>query len=214
MIFPQPMSKVIKPMDEFTVVVKRELRQHRDATMTTRVLVRDIMNSPVISAALTDTVKDVALKMKDQKVGSIVIKEGENPVGIVSDWDIVSNAVVKDVKPSSLKVSDIMQRLHSIEGEEGVTEAARVLRQHNIKRLGVVYKNRLVGIISASDVIAVTPELVDVISEKAAIVRGETGRSAGSVSGYCDECGEWSDLLQYADGTFTCEECRGEEVIS
>jgi CBS domain-containing protein len=182
--------------------------------MTTRVLVRDIMNSPVVSAALTDTVNEVALKMKDQKVGSIIIMEGENPVGIVSDWDIVSNAVVKDVQPSTIRVSDIMQKLHSIEGEEGVTEAARMLRQHNIKRLGVVYKNRLVGIISASDVIAVTPELVDVISEKAAIVRGETGRSAGSVSGYCDECGEWSDLLQFADGTFTCEECRGEEVIS
>jgi CBS domain-containing protein len=209
------MSKVIKARNEFTVMVKKELaRQHRDANMTTRVLVRDIMNSPVVSAALTDTVNEVALKMKDQKVGSIIIMEGENPVGIVSDWDIVSNAVVKDVQPSTIRVSDIMQKLHSIEGEEGVTEAARMLRQHNIKRLGVVYKNRLVGIISASDVIAVTPELVDVISEKAAIVRGETGRSAGSVSGYCDECGEWSDLLQFADGTFTCEECRGEEVIS
>ena len=103
-----------------------------------------------------------------------------------------------------------MQKLHTIEGEEGVTEAARMLRQHNIKRLGVVYKNRLVGIISASDVIAVTPDLVDVISEKAAIVRGEIGRSAGNVSGYCDECSEWSDLLQYSEGTFTCEECRGE----
>ncbi|HET7148084.1 MAG TPA: CBS domain-containing protein [Candidatus Nitrosopolaris sp.] len=209
------MSKVIKARNEFTVVVKKELpRQHRDANMTTRVLVRDIMNSPVVSAALTDTVNDVAVKMKDQKVGSIIIMEGENPVGIVSDWDIVSNAVVKDIKPSTIRVSDIMQKLHSIEGEEGVTEAARMLRQHNIKRLGVVYKNRLVGIISASDVIAVTPELVDVISEKAAIVRGETGRSAGSVSGYCDECGEWSDLLQFADGTFTCEECRGEEIVS
>ena len=42
----------------------------------------------------------------------------------------------------------------------------RVLRQNRIKRLGVVYKGRLVGIISASDVIAVTPDLVDVISEK------------------------------------------------
>ena len=144
------MSKVIKARNEFTVVVKRELaKQHRDANMTTRVLVRDIMNSPVVSAALTDSVKDVALKMKDQKVGSIIIMEGENPVGIVSDWDIVSNAVVKDVKPSTLKVSDIMQKLHTIEGEEGVTEAARILRQHNIKRLGVVYKKRLVGIISA-----------------------------------------------------------------
>lgn len=191
-------------------MVKKPVREHADANMTTRVLVRDIMNSPVISASPHDTIKDIAAKMKEERIGSIIIMEKEETVGIVTDWDIVSNAVVKDVKPSLLKASEIMQKLHTIEGEEGVTEAARMLRQHNIKRLGVVYKNKLVGIISASDVIAVTPDLVDVISEKAGLVRGEIGRSAGNVSGYCDECGEWSDLLQYSEGTFTCEECRGE----
>jgi CBS domain-containing protein len=193
-----------------SIVVKKPVREHADANMTTRVLVRDIMNSPVISASPNDTIKDIAARMKEERIGSIIIMEKEETVGIVTDWDIVSNAVVKDVKPSLLKASEIMQKLHTIEGEEGVTEAARMLRQHNIKRLGVVYKNKLVGIISASDVIAVTPDLVDVISEKAALVRGEIGRSAGNVSGYCDECGEWSDLLQYSEGTFTCEECRGE----
>jgi len=193
-------------------VVKKPVRQHGDANMTTRVLVRDIMNSPVISASPQHTIKDIATKMKEESIGSIVIMKNEKAAGIVTDWDIVSNAVVKDVKPSEVKASDIMQTLHTIEGEEGVTEAARVLRQHNIKRLGVVYKNRLVGIISASDVIAVTPDLVDVISEKAAVMRGEIGRLAGNISGYCDECGEWSDLLQFNEGTFMCEECRGESV--
>jgi CBS domain-containing protein len=193
-------------------VVKKSVEQHRDANMTTRVLVRDIMNSPVISASPQDNIKDIAIKMKEERIGSIVIMENEKAAGIVTDWDIVSNAVVKDVKPSMVKALEIMQELHTIEGEEGVTEAARALRRHGIKRLGVVYKNRLVGIISASDVIAVTPDLVDVISEKAALRRGEIGRSAGNVSGYCDECGEWSDLLQFNEGTFTCEECRGEAV--
>ena len=193
-------------------MVKKPVRQHGDANMTTRVLVRDIMNSPVISASPQHTIKDIATKMKEERIGSIVIMENEKAAGIVTDWDIVSNAVVKDVKPSEVKASDIMQTLHTIEGEEGVTEAARVLRQQNIKRLGVVYKNRLVGIISASDVIAVTPDLVDVISEKAAVMRGEIGRPAGNISGYCDECGEWSDLLQFNEGTFMCEECRGDSV--
>ena len=193
-------------------MVKRPIRQHGDANMTTRVLVRDIMNSPVISASPHDTIKDIAIKMKEERIGSIIIMENEKAVGIVTDWDIVSNAVIKDIKPTMVKASDIMQKLHTIEGEEGITEAARILRQHNIKRLGVIYKNRLVGIISASDVIAVTPDLVDVISEKASLMRGEIGRSAGNVSGYCDECGEWSDLLQFDEGTFSCEECRGEVV--
>jgi CBS domain-containing protein len=191
-------------------VVKSAAKEHRDANMPTRVLVRDIMNSPVISASANDTVKYVASKMKEERIGSIIIMENENPLGIVTDWDIVSNAVVKDVKPSMLKASDIMQTLHTIEGEEEVTEAARLLRRHNIKRLGVVYKNKLVGIISASDVISVTPDLVDVISEKASLLRGEIGLGTGNVSGYCDECGEWSDLLQYEEGKFTCEECRSE----
>lgn len=193
-------------------MVKKPVREHADAHMTTRVLVRDIMNSPVVSASPSDTVRDIAKKMKEEKIGSIVIMEKDKPVGIVTDWDIVSNGVVKDAKPSQIKTKDVMKDIRTIESEESITEAARLLRKHNIKRLGVIYKNRLVGIISSSDVIAVTPDLVDVVSEKAAIIRGELGiaRPAGKVSGYCDECGEWSDLLQYDEGTFICEVCRGE----
>ena len=105
-----------------------------------------------------------------------------------------------------------MQPIHTVEAGEGITEAARILRKHNIKRLGVVYKDRLAGIISSSDVIAVTPELVDVVSEKAAMIRGEIGRPASPISGYCDECGEWSDMLMNSEGgAFTCEVCRGSQ---
>ncbi|OLC26165.1 MAG: hypothetical protein AUJ08_03305 [Thaumarchaeota archaeon 13_1_40CM_3_50_5] len=193
-------------------MVKKPVREHADANMTTRVLVRDIMNSPVVSALPNDTIRDIAKKMKEEKIGSIVIMEKDKPVGIVTDWDIVSNGLIKDVKPSQIKAKDVMQSIHTIESEESITEAARQLRKHNIKRLGVVYKNRLAGIISSSDVIAVTPDLVDVVSEKAAIIRGELGivRPPSNVSGYCDECSEWSDLLQHNEGTFICEVCRGE----
>jgi len=194
-------------------VVRKPVREHADANMTTRVIVRDIMNSPVVSASPGDNIRDIAKKMKEEKIGSIVIMDKDKPVGIVTDWDIVSNGLAKDVKPSQIKAKDVMQDIHTIESEESITEAARQLRKHNIKRLGVVYKKRLVGIISSSDVIAVTPELVDVVSEKAAIIRGELGRQAGNVSGYCDECGEWSDLLQYNEGTFICEVCRGESSV-
>ena len=196
-------------------MVKKPVRQHADANMTTRVLVRDIMNSPVVSASPNDTVRDIAKKMKEEKIGSIVIMEKDKPVGIVTDWDIVSTGLSKDAKPSQIKAREVMKDIHTIESEESITEAARQLRKHNIKRLGVVYKKRLVGIISSSDVIAVTPDLVDVVSEKAAIIRGELGitRPAGNVSGYCDECGEWSDLLQHDEGTFICEVCRGESSV-
>ena len=188
--------------------------KHRDANMTTRILVRDIMNSPIISSSPDSNIKEIAEKMKTERIGSIVIFKDEKPVGIVTDWDIVIDGFSRDVPPSSIKTSEIMKKLYTIEGEATITEAARMLRKHNIKRLGVVYKNRVVGIISSSDVISVTPELIDVISEKAALIRGEIGRPTGHISGYCDECGEWTDLLLYSEGTFTCEECRGESSLS
>ena len=179
-------------------MVKKPVREHGDAHMTTRVLVRDIMNSPVVTASPDDSLRDIARKMKEEKIGSIVIMENSKPLGIVTDWDIVSGGVVRDVKPGGIKAGEVMKDIHTIEGQEGITEAARLLRKH----------------ISSSDVIAVTPDLVDVVSEKAAIIRGELGisRPAGKVSGYCDECGEWSDLLQYDEGTFICEVCRGEST--
>ena len=193
-------------------MVRKPVREHTDAHMTTRVLVRDIMNSPVVSASPDDTIYNIAKKMKEENIGSIIIIESDKPLGIVTDWDIVSKAIVNDTKPSQIKAKDVMKELYTIESEDSITEAARLLRKHNIKRLGVVYKSRLVGIISSSDVIAVTPDLVEIVSEKATIIRGELGiaRSASNVSGFCDQCGEWSDLLQYVDGTFICEVCRGE----
>lgn len=196
-------------------MVKKPAREHADANMTTRVLVRDIMNSPVVTAEPKDSIKDISAKMKEEKIGSIVIMGADGkPAGVVTDWDIVTLGVAKGDNPRKILAKDVMQELHTIEGEESITEAARLLRKHNIKRLGVVYKNRLVGIISSSDVIAVTPELVDVVSEKAAIIRGELGmaRASTKVSGYCDECSEWSDLLQYDEGRFICEVCRGESA--
>ncbi len=185
-------------------------REETDPHMTTRVMVKDVMNSPVITAAPNANIKELADKMSDAKVGSVIIMENDKPIGIVSDWDIVSRATVKDELPSKILAKDIMQPLRTIESEEGITQAARLLRKHGIKRLGVTYKNRLVGVISSSDVIAVTPELVDVVSEKASLLRGEMGRSPTFISGYCDECNEWSDYLQYIDGKLICEECRGE----
>lgn len=189
-------------------IVAKKLVENTDATMTTRVLVRDIMNSPVITAGRSDNVVDIASKMKDHNIGSVIIIENEKPVGIVTDWDVVS-VVASNLELSSIDAAKVMKPIHTVEAGEGITEAARILRKNNIKRLGVVYKDRLAGIISASDVIAVTPELVDVVSEKAAMIRGEIGRPASAVSGYCDDCGEWSDVLMYSEGTFTCEVCRG-----
>jgi len=90
--------KAIKAFYSINLVGRKQAREHIDANMTTRVLVRDVMNSPVISAEPEDSIKDIAMKMSEHRVGSIVITKNEVPAGIITDWDIVSGGVVKDIR--------------------------------------------------------------------------------------------------------------------
>ena len=82
--------------------------------MTTRALVRDIMNSLVVSASPNDTIHDIAKKMKDENIGSIIIMEKDKPVGIVTDWDIVSKAIVNDGKPDKGKGGNERDLYHRV----------------------------------------------------------------------------------------------------
>jgi signal-transduction protein with cAMP-binding, CBS, and nucleotidyltransferase domain len=166
------------------------------------------MNSPVITSDPNDSIMQVSEKMTAAKAGSVVIIEKESPIGIVTDGDIVTKVVSQDLKPSTVRAQDVMSRpLHVIESEKEIIEAARAMRRFGIKRLGVNYKHRLVGIISISDILAITPELFDIISEKALIVTGEATRQPAYLAGYCDSCNQWSDSLLEMDSKFVCAEC-------
>ncbi len=178
------------------------------SSVRTRVLVREVMNSPVITADPDESIKQVSEKMTASKAGSVVITKNERPIGIVTDGDIVTKVVSMDSKPSSVRAEDVMSKpLYTIESEREIIEAARVMRKFGIKRLGVNYKNSLVGIISISDILAITPELFDIISEKAMIMTGQASKEPAFLAGYCDSCNQWSDGLLEIDGRFMCEEC-------
>jgi len=178
----------------------------------TRVLVREVMNSPVVTATPEETICDISKRMTLGRVGSVVIMQDDSPIGMVTDGDIVFKVASKDERPSSVKALDIMSRpLRMIASEQDILEAAREMRRFGIKRLGVSYRKNLVGIISISDILAVTPELFDVVSEKALIVTGMASHKSTYLAGYCDFCNQWSDLLMEDDGRFNCENCRTDQ---
>jgi hypothetical protein len=70
-----------------------------------------------------------------------------------------------------------------------------------------MYKGQLVGIISSKDILSVTPELIEIIQEKAKISASEEAAETFPLAGYCDNCGAWSDNLKEVDGTYLCEDC-------
>ena len=177
-----------------------------------RMLVKDVMSSPVVTAEENSPVSQVARLMKKHNIGCVIVNnESGRPIGIITERDIVERVVAKDLKPGEIKAREIMSKpLVTIDSEKTISDAARDMSRLNIRRLAVMYKGELAGIISSKDILAVTPELIEIIQEKARIENQNVMEEAEEFSsaGYCDNCGEWSDDLREVEGSFLCEECR------
>jgi len=175
------------------------------------VKVKDVMTSPVVTVAMTDKVDKIAKLMAKRDIGSIVvIDKKSNPVGIITDMDLVKRVAAKNLLPSKVLAKDIMTKpLVTVDSEIDVTDAARRINQLSIRRLAVVHEGRLAGIITSKDIVKITPALIDVITEKSRIP-GLLTREKPILAGHCDRCNGWSDNLRGHEGTFLCEDCAAD----
>lgn len=113
--------------------------------------VKDIMAKDVISIGVDNSVFEAAELMSSNRVGCLMIMDGEVPIGIVTERDFVRRVVAKRLSLDT-KVSEIMSKsLITVDPDASLKEAARVMSSNKIRRLPVLKQNRLVGIVVASD---------------------------------------------------------------
>lgn len=180
--------------------------------LRTKMLVRDVMSSPVITMDEDETSNKAAVAMEKNDVGAIIVtsKSGKS-IGIITERDLVIRVLAKNVKPDTIKAKEIMTTpLVTIEPEATITEAARRMNRLDIRRLGVIYKGNLVGIISSKDILGVMPELIETILERSRIEGANRTEETEEVplSGYCDRCNVYSENLKERNGQNICDECR------
>ncbi|MEM3118039.1 MAG: CBS domain-containing protein [Nitrososphaerales archaeon] len=90
--------------------------------------------------------------MKERARGSLIVTDGGNPVGIITERDLVRRVIAEDRSPSGTKVGDIMSEpLISVGPEATVQSAANVMYKNGIRRLPVIENYRLLGIVTATD---------------------------------------------------------------
>jgi len=181
-----------------------------------KLLVKDVMSSPVVTIEENAPANRAAELMDKHGLGCIIVTSKDSkPLGIITERDLVRRVLAKNLKPDAANAKNVMTApLISVDAGEKISEAARKMNRLNIRRLGVTYKGKLVGLISSKDILAVMPELLETIQERAIIEREEKEEvaegEATSSSGFCDACGAWSDTLQEVNGDFLCEDCRAE----
>jgi CBS domain-containing protein len=95
--------------------------------LRTKMLVRDVMSSPVITTGEEESVDEVAKLMKAQRLGSIIVTDNEGrPIGVITERDLVTRVLSENKLPSDLKAKEVMSSpLVTIKPDETLSNAAR-----------------------------------------------------------------------------------------
>jgi CBS domain-containing protein len=113
---------------------------------------KNVMSQDVEVIGSGATIQEAAQKMRDGNFGMLPVEENDRMIGAISDRDIAIRAVAEG-KDSSTKVRDAMSKgiVWAYE-DDSVDEAARIMSEHQIRRLPVVDRDkRLVGIVALGD---------------------------------------------------------------
>jgi len=180
--------------------------------MSRDVLVKEAMRARPLTCSALITVREVARLMREYRVGSSIITMDNQPIGIVTESDILKKVVAEGRDANKIVVKDIMTSpLIAVDPYITIEDAMKIMNKHNIRRLPVIEEGKLVGIITEKDIFRISPALME-ISKEWSTIECETpsAPSASSVSGKCEGCGRLSNDLKEVDGRFLCEDCREE----
>ncbi len=114
--------------------------------------IRDVMTADPRTIEPTTPLVEAARLMRDEDVGPLPIVEGGRLVGMLTDRDIVVRAIADGRDPQSTTAGDVAsQQVVTIDPEQDLGEALRLMAQHQVRRLPVVENGQLVGYLAIGD---------------------------------------------------------------
>jgi CBS domain-containing protein len=116
--------------------------------------IRELMTQNPRTVSPDSTIVDAAKIMRDEDTGVVPIVEGDRLVGVLTDRDIAIRVVAEGKDVQGTRVTEIAsQDLVTIDPQQDLDEALRLMAQHQVRRLPVVEEDgRLVGIVAQADV--------------------------------------------------------------
>ncbi|RLI93333.1 MAG: hypothetical protein DRO89_00325 [Candidatus Altiarchaeales archaeon] len=174
--------------------------------------VGDAMTRGVIYVKPDENVQRVAEIMKKNDIDSVIVIDNGVGVGIVTDMDIIAKVVASGKDPRTTCVSKIMTSpLITITPDADIDDAARVMRDREIRRLIVTQDGNIIGMLSEFDLVRVEPALHLLIREHSQWDIADIASPTTTISGICEVCGNYSEDLRSLNGRLVCEECAGED---
>jgi CBS domain-containing protein len=111
-----------------------------------------MLKAPV-TVAVDSTIRQAAVEMDRHSVGAVVVVDGDRPVGVVTDRDLVVRAIARRT-PTEARVDSVMSSdVVCVGADDELHVVAAILSTHPFRRVPVVDGHRLVGMITLDDLI-------------------------------------------------------------
>lgn len=126
--------------------------------------IKETFNKGLISADVNASVYDVANLMKKHNIGFVPITNNQSIVGVITDRDIVINAVANNCDCNQSIEDYINKNVIKIDYNREIHDALSLMKQHKIKRIIVMDGEKIIGVLSLSDIIKTNEkEVLDTI---------------------------------------------------
>ena len=141
------------------------------------------MTMDVITIDENVSVKEAAEIMNQHEIGCLIAVRKGKAIGIITERDLLKRVIVEDKNAKKTKVGEVMSRpLEVVAPGTDLEEALRLMFRKKIKKLPVVYKNRLLGVVSLTDIARCQPAIIKLL--KSFAVAQDTPKSMKKVLDY------------------------------
>jgi len=131
--------------------------------------VRDVMVREVITVDEDSSVKEAIDIMNEFQIGSLIVLEKGKAKGIVTERDFLRRVLAEAKDVINTKVKEIMTfPLVFVESITDLDAAVKLMFQNKIKKLAVIDANKLVGIVTLTDIARVQPQMMRMLKQLAA----------------------------------------------
>ena len=138
---------------------------------------KDIIEKDFLSMPEDTTLLHAAQQMRTSRHGFvIVVNSEEKPVGIVTEWDVISKVVAEGKDPKEVRLEELMTReLVTVDPDDGIDKLSAFMATKGIRRVLVVDERSILGVITSRTVLARLQDYVDMVSTQIARLHTLTG---------------------------------------
>lgn len=125
------------------------------------VRMRDIMVTKVVTTTKNSTLEEAVKLMNDHEIGCLVVTENKKAVGILTERDLLKRILAKSESLKKIKVEEAMSTpLISVEPTVEIGDASRLMFEMNIKKMPIIGKGELLGLVTLTDILRIQPQLI------------------------------------------------------